>query len=190
LFFFRTEVRPSPIEGQGVFAGEPIAAGTLLGILTYRAELISEEEYQRAQYAGDQHIIQCAVRLVGTVFAYVPPRDDQSSRAYLNEDSINHSADPSMLYHCGLLFARRAIAPGDELTVDYKYFLAEDDVQAFTDVQTGNLVRGVDGEEALLASTRELMALLPSFTERSKADPWAARVLAPVRHPKPATTAA
>jgi hypothetical protein len=64
-----------------------------------------------------------------------------------------------MLYHCGIVFAKTDIAIGEELTVDYKYFLATNDVHAFDDRDTGQQVTGLNARDALLASARELIEL-------------------------------
>jgi hypothetical protein len=80
--------------------------------------------------------------------------------SYQNEDYLNHSQDPNLIYHCGFLFALRNIEVGDELTVNYGYFLAIDDVESFQDIKSGKIITGLSGQEALLFSTRELLTLL------------------------------
>ena len=65
-----------------------------------------------------------------------------------------------MLYHCGLFIAKQDIKPGDELTVNYQYFLAENGVYSFSDNETEKLVNGLPPKIALLKSAQELVQLL------------------------------
>jgi hypothetical protein len=152
MLFYKVEVRPSPIAGRGLFSKEAISKGAIIGLLAHATPIMTEEEYQEAQRHGEQLIILSAVRLAGKYFIY--------GEQITDEEYINHSADPTMLYHCGIAFARKDVAVGDELTVDYKYFLARDDVGAFDDVRTGGVVTGLDGRQAMIESCRELLALL------------------------------
>jgi hypothetical protein len=159
MLFVANEVRLSPIEGKGLFALEPIRRKTIIGDLTYETNIISESEYQSAQKAGNTAIIQCGVRLVGNYFV-CPAEAEAAEGIFKNEDYINHSEDPSMLYHCGILFAKKDIQAGEELTVNYKYFLAVNDVESFTDKYSGRRVSGLTGDQALLMSAGELSLLL------------------------------
>lgn len=65
-----------------------------------------------------------------------------------------------MLYHCGISLAARDIAASEELTVNYKYFLAEQDVCAFYDAETGIIVDGIHPADAFIQSAEEVLALL------------------------------
>ena len=123
----------------------------MIGLLDHNNLIMTEAEYQDAQRRGEHLIIQSAVRLVGDYFVY--------NGEITDEEYINHSETPNMLYHCGILFAKRPIAVGDELTVDYKYFLATNDVCAFDDRDSGREVTGLNAKEALLQSCREVMEL-------------------------------
>jgi SET domain-containing protein len=152
MFLYKVETKASAIAGKGVYALEPILAGSVVCVGYYGGLLITEKEYQDAQRRGDQLIIQSAVRAVGEYFIYNSELTD--------DEYINHSGKPNMLYHCGVFFAKRDIAVGEELTVDYKYFLAENDVYAFSDIEAGARVNGIGGKQALLDSCRELMELM------------------------------
>ncbi len=151
MFLYKVETRDSEIAGKGVYALEPIRAGAVIGLFNQNTLIMTEAEYQDAQRRGEQLIIQSAVRLVGEYFVY--------NSEITDEEFINHSNAPNMLYHCGILFAKQPIAAGDELTVDYKYFLATDDVCAFDDRDSGKEVTGLSSKEALLQSARELIEL-------------------------------
>lgn len=151
MFLYKVETRDSEIAGRGVYALEAIAKGAVVGLLDHNNLLMTEAQYQEAQQRGEQLIIQSAVRLVGDYFAY--------NGRITDEEYINHSETPNMLYHCGILFAKQPIAAGEELTVDYKYFLAAGDVHAFDDRETGKPVTGLSAREALLQSAQEVIDL-------------------------------
>jgi hypothetical protein len=100
-------VQPSPIEGLGLFAVEAIAPRTVcvemggrvidaaeLGVLAARGE-----PYSAFALDAERHVLQAA--------------DDPARFG-------NHSCDPNLeLSGPTTLVARRAIAPGEEVTVDY-----------------------------------------------------------------------
>jgi SET domain-containing protein len=152
MIFFKTEVRESGTHGKGLFLLEPVKKGEIIGILTHGCGIMTEDEYQKQQAENNEIIIMTAVRWVGKYFLY--------GDVIGSEEFINHSSDPTMLYHCGVCFATRDLVQGDELTADYEYFLAEKDVFAFSDNATGQLVDGISGREALLRSARELIKLI------------------------------
>jgi SET domain-containing protein len=157
MLLVKTEVRPSPIAEEGLFALEPIKKGTIVAILSYQAKIMSEDEYQMHQRNGNELIVKTAVRWVGDYFLYLD--------AIGHEEYINHSSDPNLLYHCGICFALRDIQPGEEMTAKYQYFLARQDVHAFVDSATGEHVDGLPPREALLKSAKELVAFLQGMEE-------------------------
>jgi SET domain-containing protein len=151
MFLYKVETRESAIAGRGVYAMEAVPEGAVIGLFNQNTLIMTEAEYQDAQRRGEQLVIQSAVRLIGDYFVY--------NSEFTDEEYINHSETPNMLYHCGILFANKPIAVGDELTVDYKYFLATNDVCGFDDRDTGEEVTGLSAREALLQSARELIEL-------------------------------
>ena len=149
----KTKVGNSPIQGLGLYADEFIPKGKLIGLFPYQADLLTEDEYQDAQRAGNEVIIWSAVRWIGNYFL--------TGTEIGSEERINHSSNPTMLYHCGLCFARENINIGEELTVDYRHFLAQNDVNKFKDSQKGGatFVDGGDPTEILVESAKDLIAL-------------------------------
>ncbi len=101
------EVRPSCIEGRGLFAREPIRAGEVIAVMggvpittAQLAEIIATgEAYSCAAIREDVHLLQNA------------------------DDALrfgNHSCDPNLWMRDAVTIeARRAIEPGDEVTTDY-----------------------------------------------------------------------
>lgn len=107
-------LRRSRIDGYGVFADEPIATGTHLGDLTGEAITVAEAR-RRAAAAGPNG------RLM--LVELSPARAIDAGRSQDAMRFTNHScapnaridvADGEVRFH-----ALRAIAPGEEITVDY-----------------------------------------------------------------------
>ncbi len=151
MFLYNTEKRASAISGEGLYALERIPKGAVIALFPYEEGMLTEDEYQEEQRKGNEVIIMSAVGWVGKYFL---TNDDIG-----NEEYINHSGDPNMLYHCGICFAKRDIEPGEELTADYKYFLAGTDVNRFTDSRTKETIDGIDTTSALVESARESIGL-------------------------------
>lgn len=73
---------------------------------------------------------------------------------------VNHSFDPSGLWHLGFIFATRDMAPGDEVTVDYRFLVNDNEVLPFRDAETGREIVGYPWDENLRLSTRMLQDIL------------------------------
>lgn len=108
---FEVEVRPSAIDGQGVFAAEPIPAGRKIGEI--RGEAISVDE-ARIRATRSERIM---------IVELSPRRAIDFSRSADPMRYTNHSCAPNarLCIDNGRaeFFALRAIAPGEELTVHY-----------------------------------------------------------------------
>jgi len=152
MLFVNAAVQDSAISGKGLFVKDPVRKGTVVSIHGADAVVLTEEQYQEKQRKGNQLVISTGIRWVGRYFLHA-----KESRP---EAFINHSTDPSLLYHCGISFARRDLQPGDELTIDYTLFLAEEDVEGFSDVARGVPITGLAPREALIVSTEQLLRLL------------------------------
>lgn len=157
MLFVNAVVQDSPISGKGLFVKDPVRKGTVVSIHGADAVVLTEDQYQAEQRKGNELAIRTGIRWVGRYFLH--------AKETRPEAFINHSTDPSLLYHCGISFARRDLHPGDELTVDYRFFLAAEDVEAFSDAAQGVPVTGLSPWEALIASTEQLLRLLREVTE-------------------------
>jgi SET domain-containing protein len=151
------EVRESKIAGSGLFLRSPVPKGTVVSIHAADAKLLTQAEYQEEQRNGNELAIRSGIRWVGRYFL--------RARKMPPESYINHSDEPTLLYHCGISFARRNLDTGDELTIDYTWFLAEDDVEGFRDVATGRTLFGLPPKEALIESSEQLVQLLREIEE-------------------------
>lgn len=111
-----TYVAPSPIEGVGVFAAEPIAAGTLIWRL--------DPALDRLIHARDVALLPPLFQKFVERYAYPWPHDNDMLIVELdNGRFMNHADAPNTRFDdpdAG--FTLRAIAAGEELTCDYAEF--------------------------------------------------------------------
>lgn len=108
---FDVEVRASPIDGRGAFAAEPVPARRKIGEI--RGESITVEEARiRATRSVRIMIVELSAR-----------RAIDFSRSADPMRFTNHSCRPNaqLVIRNGRVefYARRAIVPGEEITVDY-----------------------------------------------------------------------
>ena len=152
-------VKESGVSGKGVFAGESFKLGDVIMVWSHNYHIISEKDYNQEQKNGNYNIIKTGARFVDGYFLYT---DDGVPRI---EDNMNHSYFYNVLYHCGVCFAVRDIAEGDELFVNYRYVLAKGDALAFHDKTTGHYVDGIDSFDCLRETTSLLHDLLEKMTK-------------------------
>lgn len=108
---FAVQVRPSPIDGQGAFAAEPIPARRKIGEI--RGESISvREARRRARTLARIMIVEVSERRAVDASGSTDPLR-----------FTNHSCAPNAMLRIRQgrieLYARRDIAAGEELSVDY-----------------------------------------------------------------------
>lgn len=161
-FRLPTEVRPSTIPegGLGVFA---LAAA------------------ERGAYLGQDFPHPRSLRTAEEIAAQ-PPLYRRFSWRYVEDacfapnpafraptDLMNHAFEPSIHCHIGHYFAVRDIAVGDELFVDYRFWMSE--LWApMVDTRTGREVKGWPWRESLRRSCL-LMADLMAETASGEARP-------------------
>lgn len=112
----RLEPRPSPIQGKGFFAREPIAVGNVVSIVG--GALLTEAEFQAFQATTPMYnAIQIDEDL------HLVERQE-ITRA--TDGSMNHSCDANVwMADSVTLVARRDIAADEEITVDYALFTVQ-----------------------------------------------------------------
>jgi len=116
MLLIDTFLDKSPIQGMGVFAKNPIAAGTTMWRLDERFDrLIEVDVYEGTSGAVKSYLDR---------YAY-PRRSDPRFIVFEADDAryMNHADDPN----CGFksedeAVALRDIAAGEELTCDYNVF--------------------------------------------------------------------
>ncbi len=103
----RVEVRPSPIEGRGLFARAPIAAGETVIIMGGR--VLTDQEFQEATRGRERYSGATIGQNLNLLHS-----DDTPVRFG------NHSCDANLWMQDEItLVAKRDIADGEEITVDY-----------------------------------------------------------------------
>ena len=150
--FIKTDVKDSGIFGKGLFAAERVPAGRIVCCFTLGAAVITEDEFVRGCAAGDRRVMRTGTRYAGRYFTV-----GNEGEPY---NFINHSFEPNLLSHCGLILARRDVAAGEELTLDYRLLVDPSDVAAYDDAATGRPIRGLPARETILRTARELIALV------------------------------
>jgi hypothetical protein len=152
--FVATEVKESSIFGRGCFAAEAVAKGTIVCCFTLGAKVITEEQYLDACRGENLPLMRTGTRYAGKYFTVGNEHEPYTF--------INHSFEPNLLCHCGVVLARRAISSGEEVTLDYRYLIDETDVGIYRDAKTGREIRGFSGRETLLRTARQLVDLVES----------------------------
>jgi hypothetical protein len=176
MLLVESYVDDSPIAGLGLFVDEAVPKGTVAAIFTRGLSLIREDEYNERTLAGDLTVIKTACRFVDRIFLC------RESGELEDEDFVNHSFTPNLLYHCGICFTLRDLVPGEELTVNYQYLLSADE-PGFHDVKTGRYVSGLSPQKALYRSSKQLQTLMRDSLAETGAEilrhPGARRAFAP-----------
>jgi hypothetical protein len=106
----KTEVRPSPIHGRGLFARAAIAAGEIVAVK-------GGHVLTAAQWAALEPALGAAEIQIADDLVIAPVRSDHREGGMLY---TNHSCDPNLAIQGQIvLVAMRDIPPGEELTIDW-----------------------------------------------------------------------
>ncbi len=127
----RVEIRSSLIQGGGMFAREPIQTGEIVAIIggtvmtedEFHAYIATTSRFNATQIGEPLHLVDL-IQTPETVAG-----------------SINHSCDSNLwLQDEVTIIARRTIAPGEELTLDYALTTVEPHWQLDQPCQCGTIV--------------------------------------------------
>lgn len=132
--------------GKGLFVDECVAAGH---IITAPDEIDKTYAWAEVQASGQMH---AAARWFADRYTLSPDWPD--------ECYVNHSFQPTGLWHLGFIFALNDLPQGTEITVDYRHLLAPGQEEDFADAQSGEKITGLSWQDSLRLSTRALAALL------------------------------
>jgi hypothetical protein len=155
--FIETEVRETGLYGKALYAAAPVKRGTIVCSFTLGSDVTTEDEYVRAVAENRQPVTRTGTRYAGKYFTF--------GNVDAPYNYVNHSFRPNLLCHCGVVFALRDIAPGEELTLDYRTLVDTTDVGVYNDAVTGREIRGYPARETVLRTARELVALLEGLEE-------------------------
>jgi hypothetical protein len=110
----RAEIRPSPIQGNGMFASQPIQEGEIVVIIggavmteeEFRAYIQTVDRFNAVQIGEETHLVDLPTSSGG----------------------MNHSCDANLWMRDEVtVVARREIAAGEELTQDYALYTTSPD---------------------------------------------------------------
>src|SRR5262245_24812409 len=106
----KTSVRPSRIIGRGLFADAPISVGEI--VCVKGGHLVSKAEFANFKHVANEAELQIADDL------FLTPKTEAEFENLMM--FLNHSCEPNVGIQGQIVFvALRAIAAGEELTLDY-----------------------------------------------------------------------
>jgi hypothetical protein len=152
---YRVEPSRIPLAGKGLFLDEPIAQGRVI-IAPDNLHTVWPESKLRT-YPPEAIEVESSVRWFEDWYSLTPEWSD--------ECYVNHSFEPTALWHLGFIFAGAALPAGAEITVDYRLVIGSGEVMPFRDSVTGREIVGLSWHDNLRASAAALLSLLPQ--ERS-----------------------
>jgi len=147
---YRISASLIPGAGQGLFLDQAVARGRLITAPDDIQKVYKWDELQARPDA--EQMLASTVRWFEDRYTVTPEWPD--------ECFINHSFDPCCLWHLGFVFALSDLAPGTEITVDYRHLLGPGQQEEFLDAHSGQPIVGYDWNESLARSTAQLHALL------------------------------
>ncbi len=137
-------------EGKGVFLKQSVKRGQVLLAPDAINKLYNHAE--RAALVPGSPEDEACVRWFETFHTV--------STDWPDDCYVNHSFNPTGLWHLGFVFALRDMQPGDEVTTDYRFVINDNEVMPWVDNETGQKIVGYTWEENLRKSTEQLLALV------------------------------
>ena len=144
---YRIAASRIPGAGKGLFLDETVAAGRIV-----TAPDAIERTYDAAELAARPELAYASARWFEDRYTLAPEWPD--------ECYINHSFEPTGLWHLGFVFALAELPAGTEITVDYRHLLPPGQAEDFIDAASGERIIGFDWAQSLASSTRALSRLL------------------------------
>lgn len=138
-----------PGAGKGLFVDEAVRRGAVI-VAPDQVHTVWPESKLR-QYPADSKEVESSVRWFEDRFSLTPEWSD--------ECYVNHSFAPSALWHLGFIFALADLAPGTEVTMDYRYVIGDGERMPFADAETGREIVGLPWSQVLAGGARALLAL-------------------------------
>ncbi len=145
-------IAPSPIPGagKGLFLAERVARGR---IVVAPDAIPRTFRYAEIDARPDRdELLPSAIRWFEDQFTVTPEWPD--------ECYVNHSFEPTGLWHLGFIFASTDLEPGVEITIDYRHLLGEGQEETFRDAKSGERIVGFAWHDSLARSTEALRLLL------------------------------
>ncbi len=133
--------------GKGLFVTEPVSRGSVICAPDKIDRVYSLAE--KAKFTPDEDA--SSIRWF--------ERNYTVSLDWPDECYINHSFEPSGLWHLGFVFAARDLEAGEEVTVDYCLIVDDGEVLPFKDEATGREIVGMGWRENMLHGAKMLRQL-------------------------------
>lgn len=148
----RYRIAPSTIPGagQGLFLDQSVARGRI--VVAPDAIPATFGWHEILARPDRDAVLPGTVRWFEDRFTITPEWPD--------ECYVNHAFEPNGVWHLGFIFAARDLAPGEELTVDYRHLLGEGQEEAFRDSVSGERIVGLSWSESLRITTAQLAGAL------------------------------
>lgn len=125
----KVEIRPSAIHGKGMFALATFEQDEMVAV--WGGRFVSRGDAEQARFAGK------AVQQIGEGLFEVFDRDQPGPTYY-----HNHSCEPNTGMEDEVtIVAMRAVRPGEELTIDYAMFEADENNVMPWECRCGTLAR-------------------------------------------------
>lgn len=147
---YRIDASNIPGAGKGLIVEEPVAAGSIIVAPDAIPRVYTMTELMALPDA--ESLMPATVRWFEERYTATPEWPD--------ECYINHSFQPTALWHLGFVFARSDLPAGTEVTVDYRHLLGEGQEEAFRDSASGGAIIGLAWRESLLMTSTELAQIL------------------------------
>ena len=147
---YRVDASLIPLAGKGLFAEQRVARGAVI-IAPDNVHTVWPEAKLRG-HAPDSVEVESSVRWFEDYFSLTPEWSD--------ECYVNHSFTANAQWHLGFIFALREIAPGEEITMDYRYVIGSGEALPFKDSVTGREIVGLTWQDCLRQSALAVAALL------------------------------
>jgi hypothetical protein len=148
----RYHINPSRISGagKGVFIEEPVEKGAILVAPDAIPRTWSLEQIEAMPDA--QSLLPATVRWFENHYTI--------STDWPDECYVNHSFNPTGLWHLGFIFAASDLDADTEITVDYRHLLGPGQEEDFRDAESGQRIVGFTWKESLRTSSQALLGLL------------------------------
>jgi hypothetical protein len=135
--------------GKGLFLEEQVNAGHII-----TAPDTIDKTFRLKEVLAQPELMHASARWFEDRYTISPDWPD--------ECYINHSFEPSGLWHLGFVFAMHDLPAGTEITVDYRHLLPPGQEEDFIDTATGERIVGLSWYESLMTTTRALAHVLDS----------------------------
>lgn len=150
LHHYRVDASSIPGAGKGLFVDQPVAAGSII---------VAPDDIPKVYTMAELMALPDAESLLPATVRWFEERYTATPE-WPDECYINHSFQPSALWHLGFVFARSDLVANTEITVDYRHLLGEGQEEAFRDSLTGTAIIGLPWRESLLMTSTELAQIL------------------------------